>query len=187
MNYNSAWRPTACFVPSYTRLRRVGIYLLLPIVNRQTIRRLEKIVMNLLMERLHSLRSLVPLIAGVIIFVNALADDIRVELSGSEEVPAVSSSALGSGTITIDDDRTVSGSITTTGMMGTTAHIHMAPAGKNGPPIVALTRTADNEWSVPAGTLLTDEQFANYRAGNLYINICSATYPSGEIRAQLAP
>jgi hypothetical protein len=145
------------------------------------------VFMTLLMERLHSLRSLVPLIAGVIISVNALADDIRVELSGSEEVPAVSSSALGSGTIIIDDDRTVSGNITTTGMVGTTAHIHMAPAGKNGPPIIALTKTADNEWSVPAGTLLTDEQFANFRAGNLYINVHSAAFPSGEIRGQLQP
>jgi hypothetical protein len=144
--------------------------------------------MNLLMEQWKRLRSVaVTLIAGVVISANALAADIKVELSGNDEVPAVSSSASGSGTITIDDDKTVSGSVTTTGVMGTMAHIHMAPAGKNGPPIVTLTKTADNEWSVPPGTLLTDEQFANFKAGNLCINVHSAAYPSGEIRGQLQP
>ena len=145
------------------------------------------VLMNLL-EQLKRLRSLAaPLIASVVISANALAADIKVELSGNDEVPAVSSSASGSGTITIEDDKTVSGSVTITGVMGTTAHIHMAPAGKNGPPIVTLTKTADNEWSVPPGTLLTDEQFANFKAGNLYINVHSAAYPSGEIRGQLQP
>jgi hypothetical protein len=146
------------------------------------------LLMNLRMERWQRLRLLsASLIGCVVIAANAFSADVRVELSGNDEIPAVTTSALGSGMITINDDKTVSGSVTTTGVTGTMAHIHMAPAGKNGPPIITLTKTSATEWTVPPGALLTDEQFANFKAGNLYINVHSAAYPSGEIRGQLQP
>jgi|SRR5215470_9354359 len=75
--------------------------------------------------------------------------------------------------------RSVSGSITTSGISGTAAHIHMAPAGQNGPVIVSLTRTADNMWSVPPGVRLTDAQYDAFKQGNLYVNVHSAAIPSG--------
>ena len=81
----------------------------------------------------------------------AQSADIAVKLTGDQEVPAVASSATGVGTIVIKNDKTVSGSIKTTGIDGTVAHIHLAEPGKNGPPIITLTKTADNTWSVPAG------------------------------------
>ena len=115
------------------------------------------------------------------------AADIAVKLTGAQEVPAVTTDAKGSGTITIGSDMSVSGSVTTTGIMGTVAHIHMAEMGKNGPVIIALTKTSDNVWSVPAGSKLTDEQFAAFKAGNLYVNVHSDAHKPGEIRAQLKP
>jgi hypothetical protein len=113
--------------------------------------------------------------------------DIAVKLSGDQEVPAVASSATGVGTIAIKNDKSVSGSIKTTGIDGTVAHIHLGEPGKNGPPIITLTKTADNTWSVPAGSQLTDEQYKSFKDGNLYVNVHSAEHKGGEIRTQLKP
>ena len=115
----------------------------------------------------------------------ALAGELK--LSGANEVPAVETAAAGSGTITIADDGSVSGSVKTTGVAATMAHIHVAAAGKNGPVIVPLTKTADNVWSVPAGAKLSAEQMKNYKAGELYVNVHSDAHKGGEIRAQLVP
>jgi hypothetical protein len=117
----------------------------------------------------------------------ALAAEIQVNLTGSEEVPAVTTSASGSGTITVGDDRSLSGSVTTTGVVGTAAHIHIAAAGQNGPVVIPLTKTGDTTWAVPAGAKLTEQQYAAYTAGNLYVNVHSAARPGGEIRSQLKP
>ncbi len=117
----------------------------------------------------------------------AVAEQIKVTLSGDQEVPAVKTSAAGSGTITINADKTVSGSVTTTGVAGTMAHIHMAAAGKNGPVIVPLTKSGEGTWSVPAGAKLTDAQYEAFKAGNLYVNVHSAENKGGEIRGQLKP
>nr|WP_198980050.1 CHRD domain-containing protein [Herbaspirillum sp. ASV7] len=117
----------------------------------------------------------------------AMAQTANVELKGSNEVPANTSAATGSGSISVAADKTVSGSITTTGIEGRVAHIHTGAAGANGPVIVPLTKNGDNGWTVPAGAKLTDEQYAAYMAGTLYVNVHSAAHPGGEIRAQLQP
>jgi len=106
-------------------------------------------------------------------------------LKGSSQVPEVTTSATGTGKITVLPDHTVSGSIKTSGIDSTMAHIHEAAAGKNGPPIITLTKTASDSYAVPAGAKLTDEQYASYMANNLYVNVHSAKYPDGEIRAQM--
>jgi hypothetical protein len=117
----------------------------------------------------------------------ALADQIRVTLSGEQEVPAVTTSASGGGTITINPDMSVSGSVTTKGVAGTMAHIHNGAAGKNGPVIIPLTKSGADTWSVPAGAKLTDAQNAAFKAGDLYVNVHSAEHKGGEIRGQLKP
>lgn len=109
----------------------------------------------------------------------------QVTLSGGGEVPAVTTSASGSGTVTINPDRSVSASITATGMTATASHIHEGAAGANGPVIVPFIKTGDNAFAAPAGAMLTESQYASYKAGNLYVNVHSAAHPGGEIRAQL--
>jgi hypothetical protein len=106
---------------------------------------------------------------------------------GAEETPPVTTSASGSGTIKIADDKTVSGSIKTQGIDGIAAHIHVGAPGVAGPPIITLEKSADGVWSVPAGAKLTDEQYASFKAGNLYVNVHSQEHKPGEIRAQLKP
>ena len=110
-----------------------------------------------------------------------------VKLSGDQEVPPVTTAATGESSISIAADGSVTGAITTKGLDGTMAHIHQAAAGKNGPVIVPLTKTADGTWSVPAGAKLTPEQLQAYKAGELYVNVHSAANKPGEIRAQLKP
>jgi CHRD domain len=120
-------------------------------------------------------------------FSSAYAMDVAVSLTGGEEVPAVTTEAKGAGKITIADDKSVSGSVKTTGVAGIMAHIHEAPAGKNGPVIIPLEKKGDDEWAVPAGAKLSDAQYESFKAGNLYVNVHSAEHRSGEIRTQLKP
>jgi len=110
---------------------------------------------------------------------------MNVSLSGSSEVPPVTTSAKGTGTITIKDDRTVSGSVTVTGMTPTAAHIHEGASGANGPVIVPMTKSGDNMFVFPATAKLTDAQYQSFKSGNLYVNVHSAANPGGEVRAQL--
>jgi len=112
----------------------------------------------------------------------------NVKLTGAEEVPPVTTNASGSGSIKVKDDMTVSGSVKTTGIAGTAAHIHEGAPGKNGGVVITLTKSDDgNTWSVPAGAKLTEAQYKQYKAGNLYVNVHSAAHKGGEIRGQLKP
>jgi hypothetical protein len=63
---------------------------------------------------------------------SALGADVAVKLTGDQEVPPVASSASGTGTIVIKNDKTVSGSIKTTGIDGIMAHIHQYQSFKDG-------------------------------------------------------
>jgi hypothetical protein len=115
-------------------------------------------------------------------------DTVKVRMTGAEEVPPVSSSASGSGTVTISEDRSASGSFKLQNAAHiTAAHIHVGPAGKTGPVIIPLQKTADNEWVVPPGAKLTESQYQSYKAGGLYVNFHSAKHKGGEIRGQLRP
>lgn len=117
----------------------------------------------------------------------ANAEDVKVTLTGAEEVPAVTTEAKGEGTITIAKDLSVKGIVKTTGVEGVAAHIHLAEPGKNGPPVVTLTKGADGSWSTPDGAKLTEDQYKAFKAGNLYVNVHSAAHKGGEIRGQLKP
>jgi hypothetical protein len=87
----------------------------------------------------------------------------------------------------VSPDGSVSGSVTTSGVDGTMAHIHEAPMGQNGPVVVPFAKTAENVWSVPTGSKLTNDQLQSLKSGNLYINVHSAANKGGEIRGQLKP
>jgi len=108
-----------------------------------------------------------------------------VALTGANEVPAVTTTATGTATVAIKDDRSVSVQVTTTGMTPTASHIHMGAVGVNGPVIVPFTKTGDNTFASAPDAKLTEEQYAAYKAGNLYVNVHSAKNPGGEIRGQI--
>ncbi|MGK5009829.1 CHRD domain-containing protein [Janthinobacterium sp. MDB2-8] len=112
-------------------------------------------------------------------------DDVT--LTGAQEVPANTSTASGSSTIRVAHDLSITGGVRYTGMLATVAHLHEAPTGANGPVILPLLQTGAGMFAVPDGAMLTPPQYASYQAGKLYVNVHSAAYPAGEIRAQLKP
>lgn len=130
-----------------------------------------------------------PLVAALALAVAgaASAADVKVTLAGDQEVPPVNTQAKGSGTVTIGDDGSVKGSITYSGVAATAAHIHIGPAGKNGPVIVPMTKSGDSGFAFAPGAKLNEDQMKAFKAGDLYINVHSAANPGGEIRGQLKP
>lgn len=114
---------------------------------------------------------------------------VRVSLlSGANEVPAVTTSATGTGVLAFDPiTNAIRGFVKTTGITGTAAHIHEGAAGVNGPNPITLTNSGGGVWTVPAGAILTPTQIALFDAGNLYFNVHSTANAGGEIRGQILP
>src|SRR5262245_11556765 len=119
-------------------------------------------------------------------------------LTGEKEVPPVNTAASGLSDISVrtgkcpstgssSDCLMVVGTVQTTGLAATAAHIHQGGPAENGPPIVTLVKTSSDVWSVPVGTTLTDAQYQAYLAGQLYVNVHTEANKGGEIRAQLKP
>jgi len=132
-------------------------------------------------------RALIATATLLVMSGSALAVDVKVNLTGAEETPPVTTSASATGTIIIAADKSVSGTLKSSGIDGTVAHIHVGAPGQSGPPIITLIKGSAGTWSVPEGSKLTDDQYASFKAGNLYVNIHSAEHKPGEIRAQLKP
>jgi hypothetical protein len=109
-------------------------------------------------------------------------------LTGEKEVPPVTTKASGKSTIKITKNRLVTGMVKVEDLSKPTmAHIHQGPLDKDGPVIITLKKTDEKTFTVPPDTKLTEEQYAAFKEGNLYINVHTEKYPSGEIRAQMKP
>src|SRR5215203_6677833 len=108
---------------------------------------------------MRSLLRTITVVSALAFAVTTFAGDVKVKLTGAEEVPPVSSAATGAGTIKVNDDMTVSGRVTTKGIEGVAAHIHSGAVGKNGPPVIPLEQKTPGVWSVPAGSKLTADQY----------------------------
>ena len=110
--------------------------------------------------------------------------------NGNEEVPATDSQATAPADLTINiATGDVQGSLTTSGITATAAHIHDAFAGENGPVLIGLDQDAGDPalFTVPAGSILDAAGVDLLLSGGLYINVHSAAAPGGEIRGQILP
>ncbi len=116
-------------------------------------------------------------------------------LSGANEVPVRQSNGTGAATLIIDD---VTGKATfSVGFTGLSAavtggHIHCcAGTTANGPVIVPFDSSLTLTAAGTSGALgnftftFTAQQIADLKAGLMYVNIHTSTYPGGEIRGQL--
>src|SRR5204862_4498572 len=109
----------------------------------------------------------------------------KIELSGSNELPPVTTSANGNATVDIKPDRSVTATVTVSGMTATASHIHEGAAGANGPVIVPFVKTGDNTVAAAEGEKLTVTQYESHKAAKLYVNVHRAKNPAGEIRGEL--
>lgn len=132
-------------------------------------------------------KSKVLLAASILVLSSCAMMERGGGLSGAQEVPPNASTATGRNKLAVGADKSVTGSVTYSGMNATAAHIHLGAAGTNGPVIVPLTKTTEGTFIAPPNGKLTDEQYTAYLAGRLYINVHSAAFPGGEIRAQMSP
>jgi CHRD domain/Secretion system C-terminal sorting domain len=117
---------------------------------------------------------------------------VRGTFSGAQEVPANTSTATGTVAGSYDPKSGLLGiKVTYAGLAAnaTASHIHRAAVGVNGPVIIDFTPLGFT-FGAQSGTFskiipLTPAQAADLLAGNLYANIHNASFPGGEIRAQL--
>lgn len=104
-------------------------------------------------------------------------------LDGSKEVPPTNST----GTAWAEMSYQLGGSMLSiflaTDVDATAVHIHDGAAGQNGPIIFGLTQTGPGEWR-GSGTF-TRLQEIRFLNGNMYLNVHSQAFPSGEVRGQV--
>jgi len=127
-------------------------------------------------------------------------------LSGGAEVPAVDTRARGNAVFTLSDDgSTLHYKLIVANIDGVTqSHIHLAPAGANGPVVVFLygfnpAGVSVNgilaEGDLTAANLIARPQIgfgatmaelvAALRSGGAYVNVHTIARPPGEIRGQV--
>lgn len=105
-------------------------------------------------------------------------------LNGGQEVPPTSSAGTGSATLVLSpDEKTARVSLTFSGISGsqTEAHIHgPAAVGVSAPALFPLPLGRIDDFQIN----LTPTQVQDLKAGLFYINVHSATFPTGDIRGQ---
>ena len=111
-----------------------------------------------------------------------------VQLSGSEEVPAVNTSTTGVAILRLTADGTLHSKINVEylepGDALRFAHIHFGAKGVNGPIFVTLVPKAD-EFGKNRQQQLTEAQVEILLNDPLYVNVHSNFYPPGVIRGQI--
>ena len=119
----------------------------------------------------------------------------RVRLDGAQETPAVATYAVGLGTFDLSQSdslmtiNVVVSALRSQPIIG--VHLHRGAPGVAGPIVVDLSDSIRNRaiykgnWI--SATINPRAILADLRAGNIYVNIQTADYPSGEIRGQLIP
>jgi hypothetical protein len=110
----------------------------------------------------------------------------KIDLKGSEEVPANTTKGTGTAVATYDPaTKLLKWKVTYSGLTGpaTMGHIHgPAESGKNAPVVIPFAKV---DSPIEGSATLTDAQAADLAAGKLYINIHTAENKGGEIRGQV--
>jgi len=124
--------------------------------------------------------------------VQAAPMSLTVQLSGSKEVPPVTTSGTGTAKLTYNSSsRVLNWSVTYSGLASnaTMAHFHgPAPAGKSAGVQVWISKKGGSIKSPMKGhAKLTAAQAKQFMAGDWYVNVHTKKHPSGAIRGQVTP
>ena len=135
-------------------------------------------------RRLINLAAVVSFAAASIAFAQPVT--FTATLSGANEVPPAGSTNTGTTLVTVDPTTgaiawTTSSTIPQTSATG--HHIHRGVAGANGSVVVNFGTSYSGV--VAASTVLASEIVGN--PSGFYVNLHTAAFPSGELRAQLVP
>lgn len=111
-------------------------------------------------------------------------------MNGGQEVPAVSTNALGLATFYLNDERdTLCFEMTATGLSGavTGIHIHEGAMGANGAVVVDMMPYLSGNMlkGTLSGSSLTPSLISKMFDGKLYLNLHTAANANGEIRGQI--
>lgn len=114
------------------------------------------------------------------------AKEFTATLSAGQEVPPTDSRGTGIATFTLDESG-LQYSVSVTGLASklTSAHLHLGALGVSGPVIVPIAfqgSQTKGKW-----TNLSQEQLNELRASNVYVNVHTEKYQSGEVRGQVMP
>ncbi len=127
----------------------------------------------------------------------------KVMLSGSGEVPSVSTPAKGEAVFEFDKaGKELKYKVTVSDIENVTAaHVHLGMKGKEGPPVAPIDIKGKKEGGF-SGTLaegtITDKDLVGpmkgkpvkdlmkeIKTGDLYVNVHTVKYPNGELRGQI--
>jgi CHRD domain/PEP-CTERM motif len=140
----------------------------------------------------HALLRAAVLLALVLPSVNATTITYNILFSGLQSVPANGSTATGNATVTVNDTLdTVAVTLSFAGLTGgnaSAAHIHCCvPTNANGPVVIPFTGFPNTTSGTYSNTFtgVDPVNIAGIEAGQAYINIHNATFPGGEIRADI--
>ena len=104
--------------------------------------------------------------------------------TGVQEVPAVTTNAMATGSITLNTTTMeINGTMTMSGLMPSMGHIHVGAVGVNGGVAVPFIDAGNGVWTVNA--TLDADSMALMQAGGLYTNFHTAANPGGEVRGQI--
>lgn len=110
-------------------------------------------------------------------------------LSGANEIPAVTTTGAGIGTLAIEGSNlTYNVSFSGLSAPATAGHIHgPAAATNNAGVVIPFTVPAATSGTVSGSTSLTPDLVADIVNGQAYVNFHTANHPGGEIRGQIVP
>jgi hypothetical protein len=135
----------------------------------------------------HSTQQPTGLLRGQVNNPVTFAQDVT--LSGTNEVPAVNTTAIGTALFRQTADKTLYTKYSITGLeMGdtlTAAHVHIGAAGTNGAVIIPVAASAADFGKVLKITGISDANITLLTTGSVYANAHSKNHPSGLVRGQL--
>jgi hypothetical protein len=111
-------------------------------------------------------------------------------LTPAAEVPPKQSTGTGRATVTLDPSTgtvNVSGTYTDLMAAATAAHLHgPASTTETAPIVVTLMVSGGTSGTISGGGTLTPAEMTALQNGQMYLNVHSAAFTDGEVRAQIA-